>query len=223
MYDALTTKLEIDITQAHEIATAMEMACVHKIPAVVVVPELIGPAIAQRIRRQANCKIIVPIVSTATGNWLNKLQHLPVEALMQDGFEILLTDGNAGSIQAEMSILTKFIKEQLSPVSEVRFTLNATDRGEAFVEAFSTACIQVPAINMVRTDLVTKAQQTKVNTGLHTKLVQLIRSKCARPIKVSGNISSAKACRLIGADRYAVNMKQAQSIINDLQKEHAKR
>jgi hypothetical protein len=69
---------------------------------------------------------------------------------------------------------------------------------------------------MVRTDHHLRVQQSVANVQAHNDLINLINEYTHRPIKISGNINSAKVVASCNADRFAVSLKQANSIVKEV-------
>lgn len=213
----LLTRLEIDVMQANELGDAIELAHVHKMQAVVVHQDLVNDAILQRVRRQACCKIIVPV------NWpkgdkygVRKLHNMPVAALAQDGFEVMLCPRSPVDQVAEMREITQFIRSTLNPLAEVRFVVGALTYDCKTMLDICEAMRDVPAPNFIRTDINLRVQQAKANSTAHAETLAAIKTAITRPIKLSGNVGAVKTLVTCKADRYAVSLKQAQAIVKEI-------
>lgn len=95
---------------------------------------------------------------------------------------------------------------------------DATAHAEAQkdIRALCRAIHEIPAPNLLRTDINLRAQQAKANITAHIEMLALIKECVNRPVKVCGNINSAKTVMSCKADRYGVSLKQAQGIIKEL-------
>lgn len=218
----LMHQLEIDITQSNEVGEALELAHIYRMPAVVVHPDLVDAATIQRFRRQAACKIIVPVdwpKGDKTG--ISKLYNMSLTALACDGVEILF-NRNVSGLTAEMKTLIDFIRVQLPEIMEIRFVFGAITHDANWLTAMCEAVKGVPAPNFIRTDIATKAPQVTANATVHAETIALMKNIINRPIKLSGNIGSTKMLAQCKADRYAVSLKQAQIIIREI-KENPKK
>ena len=221
---SLIRKLEIDVMQANELAQAIELACVYRMPAMVVHQDLATEAVIQRAKRQAvYCKIITPI------NWpkgdkrgATKMHNTPVTALSQDGFEIMLCPRGFGELQAEAAELTHFIRNYLPLASEIRFIVGALTYNLTDVLVMCDALRAIPTPNFIRTDTNLRIQQARANHTSHNEILTAIRRATALPVKLSGNIGTVKMMVLCKADRYAVSLKQAQAIVKEITENPAK-
>lgn len=218
MTTAISTKLEIDVMQATEIREAVELAVVHQMPAMVVHPDLVPETVVLRAVRQGRFNIIVPIDwPKGERNAMAKLQHINVDALSQDGFEILVSHkDSASATQAELKMLSEFIRVHLREVVEVRFVLGTIARDWDSIKRIVSVLKDVPAPAMLRTDCHLRTQQSKASPQVHNKLIHDIRELYNVPIKVSGNINSIRAVLTTRADRFAVSLKQAKTIIAEV-------
>jgi len=217
MLQYLGPKLEIDVMQASELNEAMELAFVYRMPAIVVHPDLVADAVLQRVKRQATYRIITTV------DWpkgekvgVTKFHSMSVRALSCDGFEIMLGSRSRGEIKAEMLSITEFVRRHLPEVREIRFVLGCLSRGPATIEDICMAMREVPAPDFLRTDINLRAQQAKASITAHTETLALIKKCINRPVKLCGNINSAKALVSCKAERYGVSLKQAQGIIKEL-------
>ena len=215
---SLVSKLEIDVMQANELNQAIELSYIYRMPSIVVHQDLTTEAVIQRARHQAHCcKIITPI------NWpkgdrfgVTKMHTTPVNALSQDGFEIMLCPRNVGESRREMIELVQFIRSYLPLVSEIRFVIGALVYEQPEIVALCEALRGVPTPNFIRTDTNLRIQQARANPVSHNEILQAIRSAITLPVKLSGNIGTIKMMALCKADRYAVSLKQAQAIIKEI-------
>lgn len=226
MLNAITTKLELDIMQVNELDQAIQLAAVHKLPAVVVHPQLVTQALATRIRRNGKFKII------STVDWpkgdiygMNKLRGLTREMMEIDGYEILMT-GNKSEIENrnEAKTITEFIRTNIGPRMDIRFVLGCYIRQEAEVLHMAKVMKDIQAPALIRTDTHLRMQVTKANVKTHTALTESIRTVCGLPLKLSGNIDSVRT--IAGclqapqpAARFAVSLQQLQQIVKDLQQQ----
>lgn len=232
MLHAMTTKLELDVMQANELDQAVTLASQHKLPALVVHPQLATQAIVLRGKRGAKFKIITTI------DWpkgeifgMTKMRGVTSDMLNADGFEIMLTSGkNEAEIRNEAKMLSAFLRDHVSKFVEVRFVLGSLMRPQDEVIKMCSIMKEIPAPALIRTDHHTKAQATKASVKTHLALLAAIRAVSAHPIKLSGNIDSADivtAClepeSFVGAAKLAVSLTQLQNIIRDLHKQPVQR
>ena len=226
MLNAITTKLEIDIMQISELDKATQLAAIHKLPAVVVHPQLVVQALLCRAKRNGQFKIITTIDWPKGDTYgMNKLRGLTREMMEIDGYEIMTTpDKSEIENRNEVKVITKFIKDNVDQRLETRFVLGTLLRPEDEVAQIARAMNDIQAPAFLRTDIHVRAQMTKANIKAHTNVVETIRTATALPLKLSGNIDSirvAAGCMQIprGPARLAVNLPQLQQIIKDLQKQ----
>jgi deoxyribose-phosphate aldolase len=222
MGGAILNRLEIDVMQANELAEASELAAKHKIPALVVHPDLASEAQIYRGRAGGRYFLITPI------DWpkgeifgQNKLRGLSTDALDADGFEILLTGGkNKIDSRNEAKALTEFIKTHLAESLEVRFVLGVNGRDDDNIKALCEALLDVRTPAYVRTDIQLKLQVSKANPDIHNKIMETIRSIVKVPIKLSGNINNVRTITSCNdAARFAVNLLQAKNVVKELQQQ----
>ncbi len=215
MLHAVTTKLEIDIVQASELPEAMELAAKHKFPAMVVHPDLVGQAILQRQCRQAACKIIVPVDWPKGDRYgITKLHNLPLNAVGQNGFEILLSPATkAGEVKAEAKALLDFVRDFLPPGVEVRFVLDVFSRQDK-LDIFCDGLKGLPAPAFLRTDRNLRVQQSKSNQAAQEQIVSKLRTTTGYAVKLSGSVTYKIATSGLAA-RYAVSLQQALAIIKE--------
>lgn len=221
MIHAITTKLEIDIMQGTELTDALEMAFIHLMPSVVVHPDLVTDAVIQRTVKQGRFKIIVPVDwPKGDKKGVFKFQGMQVDALSQDGFEILVSAStNRSLIKDELKQIDSFIKDHMPPTTEIRVVIGVLNRDPEVWETICDVLKEVPAPTLIRTDHTLRIQQAKANTQVHCDTIEAIKRHTKRPIKISGNISSLKVLATCPANKYAVNLKQAQGIIAELRKD----
>ena len=213
----LIPKLEIDIMQANELAEAMEFACVYRTQAVVVHPDLAAEAAIQRTRRQARCKIITPVDWPKGEKFgVSKMHTMPLAALSQDGFEIMLSPRDINKLKAELLELSNFVREHLLNATEIRFVLGALTYDQKDVLKLCEALKSIPAPTLLRTDTNLRIQQIKANATSHSEMIESIKHIISRPLKLSGNISTVKMLTSCKAERYAVSLKQAQAIVKEI-------
>ena len=213
----LLNKLEIDVMQANELGQAMELAHLYRMPAIIVHQDLAAEAALQRARRQTRCKIITPV------NWpkgdkfgVTKLHNTPLNALSQDGFEIMLSPRGIDELRREMVEITRFVRQYLPLASEIRFVLGALTYERDQILPMCEALTSIPAPSLIRTDTNLRIQQVKANPNSHNDLLTAVRGVMSFPLKLSGNIGTTKMMALCKADRYAVSLKQAQAIIKEI-------
>lgn len=213
----ISQKLELDIMQASELNEAMELAHVYKMKTVVVHPDLIVDAMMQRTRRQGTYQILTPV------DWpkgekvgITKFHSMSIQSLSCDGFEIALSTRSQGETQAETLAITNFIRTHLPQIREVRFVLGCLSKTKSEIDTLCQAIKSIPAPSLLRTDINLKCTQLKANISAHTACVDDIKSIINRPIKLCGNINSAKMVTSCKADKYGVSLKQAQTIIKEL-------
>lgn len=222
MNGALLNRLEIDVMQANELVEATRLAAKHKLPALIVHPDLSGEAYIARGQVGGKFRLITPI------DWpkgqifgMDKMRGLSTDALEVDGFEILLTGGmTMVETRNEAKYLTTFIKDHLSETTELRFVLGTQLNEEDNIKQMCTALQDVRMPAYVRNDTQLKLQVSKANPDIHNETMELIHDIIRVPIKISGNISGVRAiasCQ--GASRFAVNLLQAKTIIKEFEQQ----
>lgn len=226
MISALTTKFEIDVLpNAHDLDKACLLAVSHVCPAIVVPPQLASQAILNRSRRNGQFKVILAI-DWATGQsyGMLKMRGFTAEMIGVDGYEIMLT-GNKyrAETKNEADSLTKFIKNYISELTEVRFVLGTTSRPADEIEQICGALNEVRAPALIRTDIITKGHVSKASVAVHKAELDLIRGVTSLPVKVSGNIESFKHADALmehpnKPDRFAVTAQQFISVITEMAK-----
>lgn len=224
MLNALTTKLEVDVMQQADLDGAMQQAIIHRLPAIVIHPLLVAPALSTRIKRRGQFKIIATIDWPRGESYgMTKLRGMTKEMLEVDGYEIMMTGGKTEiENRNEAKTLADFIRQRINPRLEVRFVLGCATRPEAETVRMAAAMAGVQAPALIRTDIALKAQVTKANQKVHTATVQALRAACSVPIKVSGNIDSVRIIAGLtamerGPQRFAVSPQQLAAIIKDVQ------
>jgi hypothetical protein len=219
----ISQKLELDVMQASELNEAMEMAHVYKMGAIVVHPDLVSDAAVQRAKRQAKCQILTTVdwpKGDKTG--IAKLHNMSIHSLSCDGFEIALGTKTQGETKAETLAITEFIRKHLPQVQEIRFVLGCLSKEQTDINNLCLAIKEIPAPNLLRTDINLRCAQAKANISAHNALLDAIHVCINRPIKLCGNINSAKIIASCKAHRYGVSLKQAQTIIKELRENPAK-
>lgn len=216
---SITTKLEIDVMQANELVPAIELACKHVMPAIVVHQSLIPQAAIQRIKSKGRFKIIAPIDWPKGDNFsMLKLRGITSNTLGADGFEILLTGGkNEIETRNEASTLTDFIYDTVNRDAEVRFLLGTQMRSDEEIMRICHGLVGVRSPTMIRVDHHLKVQVTKGNVEAQTAHAARIKEVIAYPLKACGNFTTAKAvASCTWAHRVAVGLNQAQQILREL-------
>jgi hypothetical protein len=213
----ISQKLELDIMQASELNEAMELAHIYKMGAIVVHPDLVADASMQRVKRQASYKILTTVdwpKGDKTG--ITKFHSMSLNALSCDGFEIALGTKTQGETKAETLAITAFIRQQLPRVQEIRFVLGCLLKEQADINNLCSAIREIPAPNLLRTDINLRCAQAKANISAHNTSLAAIQAIINRPIKLCGNINSVKIIASCKASRYGVSLKQAQTIIKEM-------
>ena len=218
---ALFNNIEIDVMQSNELADVVELAVKYAIPSIVVHPEISADALLQRIKWQGKFKILTP-VDWPKGECYGdtKLRGLTIDSLNCDGFEFLLTGGRSQiDCQNEMSALTNFVRNHISPIVEIRFVLGAHHSDENVVD-ICKAMKSVPSPSCLRTNHQLKLQVSKANPDTHNEMINKIKEIISVPIKISGNIKDIKSMMLCqDAVKYAVSLAQIKNIIKEVQRQ----
>lgn len=202
---SLITRLEIDVMQESELGEAIEHTVSHKINNVVIHPDLISSAIFNKARRQSMCNLLIPV------DWpkgqvpgISKLHAMSLDALSQNGFEIMLSPNtNKSMIGNEITALTDFILDQLSPLMMVRYVINTAIHNIDYVKALCDTIGRIRVPNGFRI-------QCKA-LDLRADIIGLLKQSGIKDIKVdyiSDNATDLK---------YAVTIKQLKSIIRQIQ------
>jgi len=214
----IVRKLEIDVMQSTELNEAMDIAHKYGLPAIVVHPDIAVEASLARARKQARCAILTPIDwPKGERDGMAKMQNMSVSALSTDGFEILLSaHEKEDNIVREAVELVRFIRNHLPEAVEIRLVLGTINRDREIIGRMCEAMSRIPSPNYIRTDHNLRVQQVKANASAHADIVSYIRERTTKPLKLSGNFNTAKSLACCKVDRYAVSLKQAQAIIQEL-------
>ena len=226
---ALLQKLELDIMQANELEEAINLIVKHQIPVAVVHPGLILDAIilrSQYKRMNQNFKIITPV------DWprgdiygMPKLMGLSVDALSADGFEFMVTPNRSESeIENEMNTLTRFVREHISEIPEIRFVFNTlSNEDENNIKSMAKAIHGIKTPALIRTDYKLKLQVSRANPEVHNNIIDMIKEIVNIPLKISGNMNSVKTImQCQGASKFAVSLTQIKAIIKEIQRQPEK-
>jgi hypothetical protein len=219
--NALFNNIEIDVMQSNELADVAELAVKYAIPSIIVHPEISADALLQRIKWQGKFKILTP-VDWPKGECYGdtKLRGLTIDSLSCDGFEFLLSGGRSqADCQNEMSVLTDFVRNHISPTVEIRFVLGMHHSDENITD-ICEAMKFVPSPSCLRTNHQLKLQVSKANPDIHNEMISKIKEIISVPIKVSGNIKDVKSIMLCkDAYKYAVSLAQIKNIIKEVQRQ----
>jgi hypothetical protein len=183
----------------------------HSCPAIVTVPSLVAPFIADRVSKRGKYKIIAVIDYPDGKNFaMQKLRDLSEDALAADGFDIMYSNGHTGKeIDNEVRLISEFLKS-VNPVAEIRWIVGSYGRGIS--EQHIDAIVKYPC-NWVRLDPYT----LKNGVGLedHKKAIAVVRNKIVTPIKISCNVTyeTIEAFKSDRNMRFDVNLNQASNII----------
>lgn len=221
----MLNKLEIDVLQANELHEASQLTAKYKLPAIVVHQDLASQAYIVRNQLGGRYKIITPVDwPKGTTFGMAKLRGLPTDSFENDGFEILLTGGkNVVETRNEAKELTKFIKEHLSEIHEIRFVLGTLLRDENNIKTICEALQDVRMPSFIRNDLHLKTQVSKANSGTHNGIIELISQVFRAPYKISGNINNIQSMtECPSASRFAVSLTQAKAIIKEFNEQRSK-
>jgi hypothetical protein len=214
----VVAKLEIDVMQANELLDANELALKYSLPALVVHPSLMSEALIIRGRFGGKYKLITAV------DWprgevfgMAKMHGLSIDALEADGYEVILTPGKSTTdTKNEIGVITEFIKRRLAEISEVRFVFNNNGKDVESITAMAEALVGNRTPSLVRNDIAIKTQMTNTNIDAFKAFTDAVTSKISVPIKLSGNINGIKqAINIHWANRLAVNVTQAKSIIRE--------
>jgi hypothetical protein len=218
----MLNRLEIDVMQANELIEATRVTVKHKLPAMVVHPDLSSEAYIARGQAGGKFKLITPV------DWpkgltfgMNKMRGLSTDSLEVEGFEILLTGGkNLIETRNEAKLLTEFIKNHLSETHEVRFVLGTQSRSEENIKIMCEALRDVRKPTYIRNDTQLKLQVSKANPDAHNDTMDMISGIVRAPLKIAGNITGFRtltSCQ--GASRFGVSLLQAKAIIKEFQQQ----
>lgn len=211
-------KLEIDVMQANELYEAVQITVKHKLPAIVVHQDLASEAYIARGQTGGRFKLITPIdwpKGTVFG--MQKMRGLLTDALEVEGFEILLT-GNMQMTETrnEAKVLTNFIKQHLSEMTEIRFVIGTQIRSEENIKNICESLKDVRMPNFIRNDTQLKLQVSKANSDVHNDTMEAINDVIRVPMKISGNVNDIRTITSCpGASRFAVSLLQAKNIIKE--------
>jgi hypothetical protein len=217
-------KLEIDVVQQTELQEATDLMIGNGLPSMIVHPELASEAAVLRGIRQGRYKIITAVDwPKGTKKGIKKFHGLPLDAMILDGVEVLLSDGSSSEIQAEIKTITDFVRTHLPEISEIRFVLAAFSRDAEYIERACSILRKVPAPALIRTDHQLRLQQSIASVSTHNTIIASIRKHTNSPIKISGNINNIRTIiSCSDAARFAVNLRQAANIISETKREPEK-
>lgn len=218
----MLSRLEIDVMQANELIEAARLTVKHKLPAMIVHPDLSSEAFIARGQLGGTFKIITPVDWPKGQTFgMNKLRGLSTDALEVEGFEILLT-GEKSLIETrnEAKALTDFIKSHLSEQHEIRFVLGSQIRDDDNIKLMCEALQDVRMPTYIRNDTQLKLQVSKANADVHNSTMEMVADIIRVPMKVSGNVNGFRvltSCQ--GASRFGVSLLQAKAIIKEFQQQ----
>jgi hypothetical protein len=219
MIGTVLSKLEIDVMQVNELLEASDLAFKHKLPALVIHPNLSQEALIARIRVKGRYKIIIPLDWPKGENYGNiKFRGVNKSALECDGFEIMLTPNKTeNETKNEASVLSDFIRSYLGEFVETRFVLGNLSKEKADITKMCKGLIPIRNPALIRSDTLLKIQQAKSNVDTHTEFQEAAYASGLNcPIKLSGNMNNLKSIATAPpAYRYAVNVMQAKTIIRE--------
>lgn len=227
MINAITTKIELDVFSASDVIRACQLAVKHKIPCLVVHPELVEQVQFERIKCGGDFKIIAPVdwpKGDVRGSL--KLRGVNKASLSSDGFEILLSHGiSVNESKSEVKALLGFVEQYVSRFFDVRFVLKSINEDSSFVNVCS-AIADVGSSVIVRSDCRIKAQSSKANFKAHSGIVKKISSVCPYRIKLSGNVDLKLIEQCISNNlsiyRFAMSVQQFDSFISSIQSQDNK-
>jgi len=195
------SKLEIDISQVNELKDASALAVKYNIPALVVHPNLINQAIILRGKQQGKYKIITQIDwPNGNNHCLNKFRGVPVDGMDSDGYEIAI---NNATTNIDLINMSEFIINKIDKLYEIRYVVLTND-----FSSMRSLFSGVYTPNFIRNCIDNKIKNNKYNDFFNSNAGTF-------KIKVSGNINDVKSIIETKADRYAVNLHQAKTIINE--------
>lgn len=214
----MLNKLEIDVMQANELYEAVQLTVKYKLPAMVVHQDLASEAYIARSQMGGQFKLITPIdwpKGTIFG--MQKMRGLSTDALEVEGFEILLTGGMMMvETRNEAKVLTDFIKQHLSELTEIRFVLGTQIRTDKNIQLICEALKDVRMPTYIRNDTQLKLQVSKANPDAHNDMMESINDFIRVPMKVSGNVNGVRAMTSCpGASVFAVSLLQAKTIVKE--------
>ena len=216
--------VEIDVIKQQQLRSAVDLATKYRCPSIVVMPDYVKEAMVMRGMARGNFRIIATI-DWPKGEKFNtdKFMGLQRDALEADGFELLLTATNQNETLKEVKYLSKFARQYLNPLFEMRAVLGcyATGRTDDHLVHMCKALIQVPNITMIRTTHLTKINAAHGNADAQNDLISKIKGICTRKVKVSGNITFKNRMG-IKAERFACTPDQAKALQKELADEGLK-
>jgi hypothetical protein len=213
----ISTKLEVNLLKnsqfqagSHDIST---FVIKNRIPAVVTEPEYVEIMVTDRARfgpkHAPSYKIICAI-----GFWdekkyaLEKIRDLPQNALMADGFEVLVTPGRSDKeFLNELRGLTEFFRTLGQKEIRWAMALRTKSPTEYYLEHMK----KWPA-TFVRTDVNVASPSASIE--VHAADIGFIKNQLATPIKISGDVDYGTIVALMGeAARFDVSFDQARRIL----------
>lgn len=211
------SRIELDINQAGHISQAIDLACIHQLPAIVVNPLIVRDAIMRRASRCGKFKTYCMIDTQCKNKGIRKFADLPIDIFNADGYEISIGDPISDrSVEKEILEIVHFL-QQKTILKDIRFTFDVYSKPKESIEKLSEIINKINSPITIRTDHSLRTKQLNTSLKAHIDTFNLIRSKTSRPIKISGNIHSL---RLFGvkAYRYAADLTQFKKIKEEHQK-----
>lgn len=217
----LSSKVEIDVFQKTDIQPVINLVMKHDISAIVTHPDLMQDCMGFRDRYRLGVKIY-SIIDWPKGenSATTKFRFINSNALYADGFEIML--GETDTLDKDINQCLSFVRHNIGQDKKVRFVLNCYDFERYkppydYLHKMANLFLDCGIPSCVRINAETKFPSTKVNAAYFNTVMQEFRSIINVPMKASGNASYAMAseCKY---DKYAVNLKQIESFIEELSK-----
>jgi len=208
----ITTLMELDVQKGNQrdVIDSGMFAVKNRCPAIVTVPELIAPMLADKSMRNGQYVVIAAIDMPGGKLFaLDKWRDIGTDVLAADGFEVMLSKNRTpAEYRNEIRTITEFIRGQVNPLAELRFVLQVNDRSDVELTEIAKGLASFPP-TYVRTDYRLSIPGGSLD---HKGIVERIRKHVAVSVKVSGNIDYETILELKnvpGIKRFAVSVAQA--------------
>jgi len=182
--------IELIATTEDELKEADKIAANGSARTIYVMPGLIQIAGVARSLSNGKYKIIIMVDYPKGSHYgMDKFKGTPTDFFLADGYDIILTPGRTPTeVENEIKIVNSFIKTMISQHSMVCYTINASMRNQAEIEACARAFSSSPP-GLIKLEASTTVQPTKANLEVHKNTIKLIRNSCTSPIAVCGNVT----------------------------------
>lgn len=215
----ITSRLEVNIPSLNsDFRAATEFLIKHRCQAIVVLPELVPAMLTTRSVRGGQFKIIASIDFPDGKNFcLDKLKTINTASLNVDGMDILLTRGRTQiDSRNEVKTLMEFLRGTINPLIDIRLVVRCYNASQIEINNFLDAANAHPP-SMIRIDQ--HLDLPHIDVEKHIKTLAMIKEKCGKPPKISGNVDLNTIEKITQIDKRAVfdvSIQQATRIVNQI-------